>query len=260
MGDLPGGSFASTALDVSTYGDVVVGWSRATGNLAEAFVWTSGTGMVGLGTLPDGGASEAHGVSGDGSIIVGAASSAAAGGFVPFRWTQAEGMQPLPGFADIVAVSVPGVTAVSEDGSTIVGAGVFPTDPLERDMFRWAEETGVERLGGPPGSYNRVANAVSADGAVIVGFGRNGDSDTEGWIARLVTCDADITTDGACQPGAGDGAVTLSDFSCYLSEWSQASAIADVTTTGACDFGAGGDGVDLSDFSCFLAAWASGCP
>ncbi|MEL7473816.1 MAG: GC-type dockerin domain-anchored protein, partial [Planctomycetota bacterium] len=70
---------------------------------------------------------------------------------------------------------------------------------------------------------------------------------------------ADITATGACTPGMGDGVVDLSDFSCYLAEWSASSAFADITATGSCVVGSGGDGVDLSDFSCYLAEWSGGC-
>lgn len=72
---------------------------------------------------------------------------------------------------------------------------------------------------------------------------------------------ADITADGVCDVASGgEGAVTLSDFSCFLSEWANSSPIADFTTTGTCNPGMGGDGVDLSDFSCYLAEWSLGCP
>ncbi|MEM7754886.1 MAG: GC-type dockerin domain-anchored protein [Planctomycetota bacterium] len=71
---------------------------------------------------------------------------------------------------------------------------------------------------------------------------------------------ADITTSGECSPGTGEGVIDLSDFSCYLSEWSQSSPVADITVTGTCDPGMGGDGVDLSDFSCYLSEWSLGCP
>ncbi len=48
LGDLAGGAFNSIALGVSADGSIVVGWSSiASGN--EAFHWTSGGGMVGLG-------------------------------------------------------------------------------------------------------------------------------------------------------------------------------------------------------------------
>ncbi|MEO0483043.1 MAG: S8 family serine peptidase [Planctomycetota bacterium] len=72
-------------------------------------------------------------------------------------------------------------------------------------------------------------------------------------------CDPDITTDGVPN-GVPDGLVTLSDFSFYLSLWSNADAAADVTVDGVCDYGNGGDGVTLSDFSCYLSTWSAGCP
>lgn len=39
-------------------------------------------------------------------------------------------------------------------------------------------------------------------------------------LVILTPCPADITGTGACNPGEPDGIVDLSDFSCYLSEWS----------------------------------------
>jgi len=72
-------------------------------------------------------------------------------------------------------------------------------------------------------------------------------------------CGPDLTSDGSSN-GVPDGVVTLSDFSFYLSLWSNSDPAADVTTDGACDFGQGGDGVTLSDFSCYLSAWSIGCP
>ena len=71
---------------------------------------------------------------------------------------------------------------------------------------------------------------------------------------------ADITTDGACNFGTGDGVITLSDFACYLSLWAQDDPNADITATGQCIRGTEGDGVELSDFSCYLSEWAVGCP
>ncbi|MEL7472723.1 MAG: GC-type dockerin domain-anchored protein [Planctomycetota bacterium] len=78
--------------------------------------------------------------------------------------------------------------------------------------------------------------------------------------AGLACSPADVTTDGTSN-GEPDGAVTLSDFSFYLSLWSAQSPGADITLTGAClpNIG-GGDGVNLSDFSCYLSEWSGGCP
>ncbi|MEO0483265.1 MAG: GC-type dockerin domain-anchored protein, partial [Planctomycetota bacterium] len=70
---------------------------------------------------------------------------------------------------------------------------------------------------------------------------------------------ADVTTDATAN-GVPDGVVTLSDFSFYLSLWSQNDAAADITADGVCDLGTAGDGVTLSDFSCYLSLWSQGCP
>ncbi len=48
LGDLAGGDFYSVATGVSVDGSVVVGYSDS-GSSYEAFRWTSGGGMVGLG-------------------------------------------------------------------------------------------------------------------------------------------------------------------------------------------------------------------
>lgn len=70
---------------------------------------------------------------------------------------------------------------------------------------------------------------------------------------------ADITAEGSTA-GNPDGLVTLSDFSLYLSRWSANDPEADITAEGACNPGSGGDGVSLTDFSCYLATWSAGCP
>ncbi|MEL7473377.1 MAG: VCBS repeat-containing protein [Planctomycetota bacterium] len=72
-------------------------------------------------------------------------------------------------------------------------------------------------------------------------------------------CPADLTTD-ATSNGQPDGLVTLSDFAFYLDLWTQRDPAADVTTYGVCEISCGGDGVDLSDFSCYLSEWSLGCP
>ena len=78
LGDLPGGSFFSGVYygGASDDGSVVVGESNSTSG-SESFLWTSGDGMVGLGSL-SGGAfdNEAHDLSADGSVVVGSGASA----------------------------------------------------------------------------------------------------------------------------------------------------------------------------------------
>ena len=69
---------------------------------------------------------------------------------------------------------------------------------------------------------------------------------------------ADLTTNGNSN-GVPDGLVTLSDFSFYLSLWSQSDPAADVTTDGTAN-GVPDGSVTLSDFSYYLSLWSQGCP
>ncbi len=76
--------------------------------------------------------------------------------------------------------------------------------------------------------------------------------------ATAAPCLADVTTDGTAN-GVPDGAVTLSDFSFYLSLWGAGDAAADLTTDGTAN-GVPDGAVTLSDFSFYLALWGAGCP
>ena len=92
----------------------------------------------------------------------------------------------------------------------------------------------------------------------------DGGSPAGDWSAGTVTFNepacspADVTTTGLSN-GQGDGVVNLSDFSYYLTLWSNQNAVADVTTSGAAN-GIPDGSVDLSDFSYYLSLWSAGCP
>src|SRR4029453_6950414 len=89
------------------------------GNGCEAFRWTAGGGMQGLGDLPGGAfKSRAFAVSADGSVIVG--SGATSAGFEAFRWTAGEmvSIGDLPGGAVNSTA-----TGISADGSAVAGWG-----------------------------------------------------------------------------------------------------------------------------------------
>jgi probable HAF family extracellular repeat protein len=165
IGDLPGGYEDSMALAISADGRVVAGRSESA-NGAEAFRWSVGSGMVGLGDLP--GAdffSEARGVSADGSVIVGTGRSEI--GDEPFRWTSDGGLVGLGDFPD---ASCPfcqrAANGVSADGSVVVG---YATGLFNFEAFRWTAETGMVRLGTFGDNVQTLAEAVSADGSVVVG-------------------------------------------------------------------------------------------
>jgi probable HAF family extracellular repeat protein len=159
LGDLPGGTFGSQANGVSADGSVVVGRGSSASGL-EAFRWTRGGGMVGLGYLPRAGfsfISEGFGASADGSVIVGYSQ-----GFnqEAFGWTSDDGMVGL-GFLPVGSSSIG--YAVSNNGAVIVGSS-------EGQAFRWTSDGGMVGLGRFPGGRNGSrAHGVSADGAVIVG-------------------------------------------------------------------------------------------
>ena len=204
LGDLPGGVSSSLARGVSSDGEVVVGWGDS-GDF-EAFRWEGGT-LVGLGFLADPGPtgafqSAAYGVSANGSVTVGASDNwrilydPYSGGcttvkfFEPFRFQDGvmtslfEGIAPcdISGPVTTFGISL----AVNADGSVIVGWGF--------GAFIWDESNGKRNLEHVleddfgldlTGWRLDRATGVSADGTVIVGYGRNPQGDQEAWIAVL---------------------------------------------------------------------------
>ena len=132
-----------------------------------------------IGDLPGGSfLSIAHGVSADGTTVVGESDSDS--GREAFRWTAAtgiEGLGDLPG-----ALFDSRANAVSDDGSVIVGLG-RPTDSYsDAEAFRWTAGGGMESLGDFEGG-DRVSEAtgVSGDGSIVVGYGHAADGE---WAFR----------------------------------------------------------------------------
>jgi uncharacterized protein (TIGR03382 family) len=186
----------SRAHAISGDGSSVVGlrWTIAAGDQGEAFRWTAAEGMVGLGFLPGGDASQAFGVSEDGSVIVGQAARLADCGitvacdYEAFRWTAADGvvgLGTLPGFDYSVALDT------SADGSIVVGSS---SDAVEDDAaFIWDADHGIRSLQqllidlgiDLTGWRLRTASAISADGTTIVGGGINPDGNHEGFVAVI---------------------------------------------------------------------------
>ena len=201
LGDLPGGSFASYAQNISADGRVIVGRSESA-NGTEAFRWTQDGGMQPLGSL--GGApflSFAYATSADGSVVVGW--SRGPSGIEAFRWSAEEGMQGLGelefGNYDSRAY------AVSADGRLIGG---FGTSDIGKEAVLWDPTNGMRRVKETLLSLgvSEVLNwrleevrALSADGTVIVGTGKNPDGNSEAWIAIIPRTDrhlADVDLSG----------------------------------------------------------------
>ncbi|MEM7755224.1 MAG: M64 family metallopeptidase [Planctomycetota bacterium] len=122
-----------------------------------------------------------------------------------------------------------------------------------------AEELDLAALGAVPGDVIQVVVSDETNWVRDESIRDTFMTTTLTWTVAIAQCDADVTTEGLSN-GQPDGIVSLSDFSYYLSLWSFGNLNADITSTGVCDFGAGDDTVDLSDFSCYLATWSAGCP
>jgi len=162
----------TSAFDVSDDGRVVVGQGgRADTADLEAWRWTEGGGIEGLGDLPgwDGGSdhafeSRASGVSGDGKVVVGEGQGY--DGDEAVLWTRREGPIGL-GFLPSTHTSS-SASAASRKGDVIVGSS---NSLLGWQAFRWTSRTGMVPLGTLGGTIAESHAAdVSADGNVIVGL------------------------------------------------------------------------------------------
>jgi probable HAF family extracellular repeat protein len=157
----------TTANGVSADGSVIVGQTISDNGL-EAFTWTAGVGMQGLGDLPGGSFfSEANAVSADGTRVVGRATCER--GQEAFLWDADQGMVGLGFLADDEPWSR--AMAMSPDARFIVGEAASPSGTV---AFLWTFEDGMREIGDLPGGIGlSVADAVSADGSVVVGAGHD---------------------------------------------------------------------------------------
>ena len=162
----------SSALDVSADGSVIVGYSTSPSPLpVQAVRWRS-DGLRSLGWLPGGGdhpdkGSKAMAVSADGRIIAGE-SYGDFYGKVAVRWVD----EVIESLGDLSGGDYPWAqaTAVSDDGSVVVGNGSRGDAYTCLEAFRWTPALGMQGLGtgGFSASY---ATDVSGDGTIVVGYG-----------------------------------------------------------------------------------------
>lgn len=158
---------AYTGAGVSSDGSIIVGGSYFGGTHRQAYRWTSGTGAVGLGFLPGTTKSDAMGISGNGSVIVGLSADTSTSYYEAIRWTSTGGMVGLGDLAGGKNDSQ--ANAASLDGSVIVGTG---SSASGYEAFRWTSQGGMVGLGDfPGGTFESYASGVSADGSVVVGYG-----------------------------------------------------------------------------------------
>lgn len=175
LGEIPGGENWSAANALSADGTAVVGESFARKGISgpegttvdsgySAFRWTAASGMQDLtGGPPVFRGSFAHGVSADGKVAVGELQTVSDGG-AAFRWTESSGLAVIPqpgGFrASLQALSDDGIAAAGHASSTAGG----------QQPIRWTEATGFQPL-----YDNGLAQGISGNGKVVVGFARPDD-------------------------------------------------------------------------------------
>jgi probable HAF family extracellular repeat protein len=164
LGDLPGGIASSMAHGVSADGTAVVG-SGASDAGTEAFRWTRGRGMQGLGFT------EAFALSADGSMAVGYRHIAKHHQAEPVRWTRAGGIFSLGKLPDYRFGDANGISA---DGSIIIATDLSEPDEITTCRFHGLPAHGIAgRPVLPEALFRAAARAVSADGAVVVGESRH---------------------------------------------------------------------------------------
>jgi len=168
LGTFPG-VFTIEANGVTNDGNVIVGGNQycCLGSTAQAWSWAESSGYMGLGFLPGAQSlrSNAWGISGDGSVVVG--DSLGPKGEEAFRWTESDGMVGL-GFLPGAQFSSSRAAAISNDGSVIIGSSGSPLG-AGIEPFHWTESSGMAGLGLLPGALRGYGEAVSGDGTVIVG-------------------------------------------------------------------------------------------
>ena len=162
---------ASEAKVVSTDGSVIAG-SANDGTANRAFRWDATNGMVNLadtdgdgvvGTPGSGewatGYTDVSALSSDGSVIAGHSD------FKAFRWDATNGMVNIAG----LWANSSSARAISSDGYVIVGQA---SDGIETRAFRWDATNGMVNIAGEWATGTSSAAAISSDGSVVAGYGR----------------------------------------------------------------------------------------
>ncbi|HMA97530.1 MAG TPA: hypothetical protein VKP30_32820 [Polyangiaceae bacterium] len=160
LGDLPGGTFNSTAHSVSRSGDVVVGVGTTDDEATHSFIWKSSVlSKIPL-QIPGLRQDYAYAVSDDGSVVVGGAGVENSAG-MGWVW--------IAGGATITNAQVSTLVALSGDGK--VAAGDHFTESVRSSPLTFTVSTSVIRLLStlPAHDTNSYPTGASLDGRVIVG-------------------------------------------------------------------------------------------
>lgn len=239
-----GGSGGCRASVVSMDGSVIAGFCQGNFNRSP-MMWD---GVTNAGSLldPSGDAQgEWHGLSDDGTILLGSIFMGGADGlFDAVKWTEAGGLEVL-GNGSIIG-GWGGVPQDIADDGTVVGF-----DILLGNRRAWIQPGGVgplldlktyiQSIGAtvPAGFELQVAQAISADGRTIIGH-------TGGQGAWLITLSPDCVADRN-----DDGVLDFFDVQGFLADFAATAPSADINEDGVFDF------FDLLEY---LNLFSAGCP
>lgn len=162
------GPSEAVAEDVSYDGSTIVGFQRssATNSFSVRFVDGASPIPVGLPCCNPFVTSRAAAVSADGSRITGSASYISFGG-VRVSYLTGASLQLIGSTTSGETVSASALTA---DGTRVVGHRNDGQLPDTDDVFQWTESEGFTLFGTYPSALATRVNAVSADGATMVGW------------------------------------------------------------------------------------------
>lgn len=167
MGDLAGGDVSSYASHVSCNGEIVSGTSHTAGGYRGG-MWTAGTGLVMLSGAPANMTeSQAYGVSGVGTTIVGRMMYSATTG-ASFRWTQSQGMVAMPAtpWPDNMATLA---LCTSFDGSVVSGT-TYDTNTGLTTAYRWTSGSGYTKVPLLANAVGGTGYGLSGNGTWVVGY------------------------------------------------------------------------------------------
>jgi probable HAF family extracellular repeat protein len=192
LGELPGYvSYASEARATSADGTVVAGMIDDVEGRLHAVRWSTENSRMEELLQPPGAApvllnTAANAVSGDGRVIVGEANDESAQYAV--RWTHETGLVVM---RSLTALAMSRAVATNADGSVVVGQQDFGGESgTGAALWRFGSEQTVDALADllpidDLGGWELIgATGVSADGSVVIGYGKYLTAD-ESWVAVL---------------------------------------------------------------------------
>jgi uncharacterized membrane protein len=256
---------AGSAASISANGDFIAGWRALNNSSArQAALWTrenAGGPSFTVTTLPVSllaTGSQATCVSGDGSLIVGTEVQTV--GTRGVRWTRGSGgvsaaqaLTTLGGFGS-------SALGVSQDGTVIVGTADRVAGGSAATFWRHGQAIELQSLLGglvPNGWRLDVATDVSADGTVLVGFGRDPLNRIQAFRASVVRPCGSSDIAGPGQVGRPDGEVTADDIILFISRFTARDARGDIAGPGPTP---GPDGeFTADDVILFIANFTSAC-